>query len=219
MVTLSAGGRTSYCAILTALVMAKLPGDLTVLLRRMQQGHRVAEPQVFTLVNEELRRFASALLASERPEDTLQPTALINQTVLDHLREIKAEIQDRAHFFLTAAKAMRRVLGDHARKRNARNAIRHSIPPRSRSSCKAVPRCSICWRGPTRRWADVARPRCGASALRQPGGRGSRLSRRLTAIKIHQINPATPPHRSWSRRSGARPRRSPNSIPPHRGHL
>jgi RNA polymerase sigma factor (TIGR02999 family) len=99
--------------------MAKLPGDLTVLLRRMQQGDREAEEQVFALVYEELRRIASALMASERPEHTLQPTALVNQTFLDHLREIKAEIQDRAHFFSIAAKAMRRVLVDHARKRNA----------------------------------------------------------------------------------------------------
>jgi RNA polymerase sigma factor (TIGR02999 family) len=66
------------------------------------------------LVYDELRRLAGHYLRSERPEHTLQATALVNEAYI-RLVDIDVSWQDRAHFFATAARLMRRLLVDHAR--------------------------------------------------------------------------------------------------------
>ena len=90
--------------------------DLTELLRQMQRGDAGAQDAVFSAMHGELRRIGAALMAHERPNHTLQPTALISQAFVEHLRSISCEIRDRRHFLAIAAGAMRRVLIDHARK-------------------------------------------------------------------------------------------------------
>jgi len=68
----------------------------------------------------ELRRLASQQLASERPDHTLQPTALVNEVCLRlYERPVGEDWQSRSHFLRTAAEAMRRILVDHARSRLA----------------------------------------------------------------------------------------------------
>lgn len=68
------------------------------------------------LVYDDLRRLAGHYLRQERPEHTLQPTALVNEAYV-RLAEVKVLWQDRAHFLAVAARLMRRLLVDHARAR------------------------------------------------------------------------------------------------------
>jgi RNA polymerase sigma-70 factor (ECF subfamily) len=68
------------------------------------------------LVYDDLRRLAGHYLRLERPEHTLQPTALVNEAYV-RLAEVKVLWQDRAHFLAVAARLMRRLLVDHARAR------------------------------------------------------------------------------------------------------
>ena len=95
------------------------PGDVTRLLQRAQEGHSDALAGVYALVDEELRRIAAARLRAERPGHTLQPTALVNEAWMKLAGSPGASIQDRAHFLAVAARAMRQVLVDHARRRAA----------------------------------------------------------------------------------------------------
>ena len=68
-------------------------------------------------VYEELRRLAASYLNHEKPGHTLRPTGLVHEAYLK-LANQNAEIAGRTHFFALAAQAMRRILVDHARKRN-----------------------------------------------------------------------------------------------------
>jgi RNA polymerase sigma factor (TIGR02999 family) len=69
------------------------------------------------LVYDELRAIAARYLRRERPDHTLEPTALVHEVYLRLIDQKAAEWQDRAHFFAIAAKLMRRILVDHARGR------------------------------------------------------------------------------------------------------
>ena len=73
----------------------------------------------FALVYDELRRLAAAALRHERPDHTLQPTALVHEAYLRLADEPTGRWQNRSHFLAVAARAMRRILVDHARKHNA----------------------------------------------------------------------------------------------------
>jgi RNA polymerase sigma factor (TIGR02999 family) len=73
--------------------------------------------RLFPLVYDELRTLARAQLRNERPDHTLQPTALVHEAWLRLLGSSKPAWNDRPHFFRAAAEAMRRILIDHARKR------------------------------------------------------------------------------------------------------
>jgi len=99
--------------------MESVSGEVTVLLRRFRQGEREAADELAPLVYKELRRIAGAFMRDERPEHTLQPTALANEAWLRLVDQNRVEWQDRVHFFRVAASLMRRVLVDHARARLA----------------------------------------------------------------------------------------------------
>ena len=71
------------------------------------------------LVYQELHRIAGRLMARERPNHTLQPTALINEVYVRLVETEQANWNDRAHFFALCARAMRRILVDHARSRRS----------------------------------------------------------------------------------------------------
>jgi len=75
---------------------------------------------LFELLYDELRAVARGLLATERAEHTLQPTALVHEAWLRLGDPDQIDWDGRAHFFGTAARAMRQVLVDHARRRAAR---------------------------------------------------------------------------------------------------
>jgi RNA polymerase sigma factor (TIGR02999 family) len=91
--------------------------EVSVLLRRLRDGHREAEADLAPLVYNELRRIAGAFMRDERPGHTLQPTALANEAWLRLAGQTRVDWRDRVHFFRVAARLMRRVLVDHARAR------------------------------------------------------------------------------------------------------
>lgn len=90
------------------------------LLERAADQDGAAVDRLFPLVYEELRRKAAHYLKSERGDHTLQPTALANEVYLRLAGRQEHAWQSRAHFMAVAARAMRAVLVDHARRRNAR---------------------------------------------------------------------------------------------------
>lgn len=94
-------------------------GDVTRLLVQWREGREGALDRLLPLVYDELRRLAARQLRRERPDHTLQPTALINELFLLLVRQRAASAENRAHFFALSARLMRRVLVDHARSRGA----------------------------------------------------------------------------------------------------
>jgi RNA polymerase sigma-70 factor, ECF subfamily len=93
------------------------PAAITGLLRAWSQGDRTALETLMPLVERELHRLARSYMARERRDHTLQPTALVNEAFLRLNEAGHVEWQDRAHFLGIAARLMRRVLIDHARRR------------------------------------------------------------------------------------------------------
>jgi RNA polymerase sigma factor (TIGR02999 family) len=91
--------------------------NVTRLLRSWSQGDEGAVNELFPIVYEELRRLARRYMNEERPEHTLQATALIHEAYLRLVDQRRTQWQSRAHFFAVAAQMMRRILVDHARRR------------------------------------------------------------------------------------------------------
>jgi RNA polymerase sigma factor (TIGR02999 family) len=98
-----------------------VPGDdLTALLGRCRTGTAADQERLLAAVQGELRRIAGAYMRRERQEHTLQPTALVNEAYLRLFKDQRVNWDDRAHFFGVAARVMRQILVDHARKHRAR---------------------------------------------------------------------------------------------------
>ena len=93
--------------------------DVTALLGDWSRGNRTALGQLLPLVYAELRRVAARQLRSERPDHTLQPTALVHEAYMRLVDQRQVDWQNRAHFFGVAAQVMRRILVDHARRHGA----------------------------------------------------------------------------------------------------
>jgi RNA polymerase sigma-70 factor (ECF subfamily) len=91
------------------------PEGITQLLLKWSDGDGAARERLMPLVCDELRSLAAKYLRRERPNHTLQPTALVNEAYLRLVDQHKVEWQNRAQFFGLAAKLMRNVLVDHAR--------------------------------------------------------------------------------------------------------
>jgi RNA polymerase sigma factor (TIGR02999 family) len=94
-------------------------GEVTNLLVRFREGDRQAEAQLIPLIYGELRRLASGYLNRERGDHTLQPTALVHEAFLRLVSEGQPPWQNRAHFFGVAARLMRQILVDYARRRRS----------------------------------------------------------------------------------------------------
>lgn len=94
-------------------------GEVTALLERARAGDAGAEAKLLPLVYADLRRAAEALLRREQPGHTLQPTDLVHEGYLKLLGGERPDARSRRHFIAIAARAMRQVLVDHARKRRA----------------------------------------------------------------------------------------------------
>jgi len=90
---------------------------LTRILRESRAGRTGAAEELAALLYDELRALARQELAGERPEHTLQPTALVHEAYLRLVGGDGGSFENRAHFFGAAATAIRRVLVDHARRR------------------------------------------------------------------------------------------------------
>jgi RNA polymerase sigma factor (TIGR02999 family) len=96
------------------------PADnVTKLLIEVSNGDRNAVDLLLPVIYDELRKLAANYLRRERPDHTLQPTALVHEAYLRLVDQTRVNWQNRAHFFGVAAQIMRRLLVDHARKHNA----------------------------------------------------------------------------------------------------
>jgi RNA polymerase sigma factor (TIGR02999 family) len=95
------------------------PSDVTRTFLRWRQGDPDALNALLPLVYDEMRRLAGSYLRNEGAGHTLQPTALAHEAYIRLLDQRQVSWQNRAHFMGLAAQAMRRILVDHARRRDA----------------------------------------------------------------------------------------------------
>lgn len=98
---------------------SRATSEVTTLLRRASGGDRDALDRLTPLLYDELRRLAHNRLRLERPDHTLNTTALVHEAYLELVNVQHASWKDRAHFLAAAARVMRHVLVDYARCRNA----------------------------------------------------------------------------------------------------
>jgi len=96
-----------------------LPQDVTSVLTELSRGDSQAADRLFPVVYGELRALAKRLFVGQPANQTLQPTALVHEVYLRLVDQTQAGWLDRAHFMNIAAKAMRQILTDHARRRRA----------------------------------------------------------------------------------------------------
>lgn len=94
--------------------------NITQLLQDAQAGNRDALDVLLPLVYDELKRVASRQLANERPNHTLQSTALVHEAYLRLIEQHSVDWRNRAHFFSIAAEMMRRILVNYAVNRQAK---------------------------------------------------------------------------------------------------
>ena len=93
--------------------------EVTRMLNAIHQGDAKAGEELLPLIYEELRRLASYKMAGEAPGHTLQATALVHEAWLRLGASNQQNWENRAHFFAAAAEAMRRILVDHARRKQS----------------------------------------------------------------------------------------------------
>ncbi|RIK57245.1 MAG: RNA polymerase subunit sigma-70 [Nitrospira sp.] len=93
-----------------------MSGEITSALQLVREGKKGANDILYAAVYSELRELAQRFMAGERRNHTLQPTALVNEV---WIRLSDNCFENRAHFFGTAARAMRQVLVEHARRKKA----------------------------------------------------------------------------------------------------
>jgi RNA polymerase sigma factor (TIGR02999 family) len=95
-------------------------GDVSALLRAWSDGDQGALEQLTPIVYGELRRLARHYMNRERAGHTLQTTALVNEAYMRLVDYKRMRWQNRAHFLAVSAQAMRRILVEHARRRNGK---------------------------------------------------------------------------------------------------
>lgn len=96
-----------------------MSSEITRWLGQLRSGDREALDRLVPLLYDELRGLARRLLDQERPGHTLTPTSLVHEAYLRFVRPGALAVNDRAHFFAVAARAMRQIAVDHARERLA----------------------------------------------------------------------------------------------------
>jgi RNA polymerase sigma factor (TIGR02999 family) len=95
------------------------PGEVTRLLLAWNAGDRAALERLMPLVYAELRQLAERHFRKERPGHTLQPTAIVHEAYFRLIDQTRVTWKNRGHFLAIASQAMRRILIDHARGRDA----------------------------------------------------------------------------------------------------
>ena len=93
--------------------------DVTGLLRAAREGDRAAAEDLFALVYADLKRIARRQLGASRADPNLTTTVLVHEAYFRLARPDNLDLVDRGHFFAVAARAMRQILVDHARRRLA----------------------------------------------------------------------------------------------------
>jgi len=102
--------------------------EVTLLLGEWAQGNSQALDQLTPLVYAELRQLAAGYLRHERPDHTLQPTALVHEAYLRLVDQQNLNWQNRSHFYGVAARLMRQILVDYARRRRAGKRAGPEVP-------------------------------------------------------------------------------------------
>lgn len=102
-------------------VVVKEPNaaEITLVLGDLARGDESAAERLLPLVYAELRALAGSYFRRQGADHTLQPTALVHEAYMKMVDQTNPVLNDRAHFFAVAATAMRQILADHARRRNA----------------------------------------------------------------------------------------------------
>jgi RNA polymerase sigma-70 factor (ECF subfamily) len=101
---------------------------VTRLLAEWGKGNECAVAELIPLVYGELRQLAAAYLRGERQGHTLQPTALVHEAYLRLVDQSSPDWQSRSHFYGVAARVMRQILVDHARRRQAKKRAGKPVP-------------------------------------------------------------------------------------------
>lgn len=102
-------------------------GDVTQLLIDWREGREEAGKEIISLLYRELERMASSYLRNERNGHTLEPAGLVNELYVRMIKGSSVPYQDRAHFFAVAARQLRRILVDYARKKKGRGEERFFV--------------------------------------------------------------------------------------------
>src|SRR5580704_10543580 len=105
----------SYVGRREAYMSDDTSGEVTQLLKEWRQGDQKALGALLPLVYDELRRVARAQLSRERPDHTLQSTALVHEAFVRLLGNEPPELRNRPHFVAIASRLIRQVLVDYAR--------------------------------------------------------------------------------------------------------
>jgi RNA polymerase sigma-70 factor (ECF subfamily) len=92
---------------------------ISLILQRVGSGDRDAVASLFPIVYDELRKRAQVLMARERPDHTLQATALVHEAFVKIVSGLTVNWEGRRHFYNAVTDAMRKILVDHARQKNA----------------------------------------------------------------------------------------------------
>jgi len=112
--------------------MSETPEDQEAAVNRLLRDWSGGDPNaleaLIPLVHQQLRQLARRHLALERPDHTLQPTALVNEAYLRLVKERGMAWQDRAHFLAVAGQLMRFILVDHARRRRSEKRGGSTLP-------------------------------------------------------------------------------------------
>jgi RNA polymerase sigma factor (TIGR02999 family) len=103
------------------------PGEVTQLLADWRSGREEAGGEIITLLYRELERMAGSYLRNERIGHTLEPAGMVSELYLRLMKGSAIAIEDRAHFFAVAARQLRRILVDYARKRKGRGEERFFV--------------------------------------------------------------------------------------------
>ncbi len=144
--------------------MSDITDDITLILDRLERGETAAADELLPLVYEELRKLASTRMTHERPDDTLQATALVHEAYLRLVATNRDQPWDnRGHFFSAAAQAMRRILIDRARdkSREKRGASRQRIDLDAIALALDTPPEELLALDEVLEQLDAAHPECG----------------------------------------------------------
>jgi RNA polymerase sigma-70 factor (ECF subfamily) len=102
--------------------------EVTLLLAKWAKGNQQALNELTPLVYKELRQLAASYLRKERLGHTLQPTALVHEAYLRLVDQTNLNWQNRSHFYGVAARLMRQILVDHARRKHAGKRAGRKVP-------------------------------------------------------------------------------------------
>ncbi len=113
------GGTELFCVSKFLMSEHSDGGPITKILSSLRSGGDVAFEDLFPLVYDELRKIAGGYFSRERSDHTLQPTALVHEAFLRLSKQSAIDFESRTHFFGVAARLMREILIDHARRHNS----------------------------------------------------------------------------------------------------